>query len=121
MKILIGKAGIDSKWRKEFDAKTVGNSIELVEDESQKDDCDYILYVVSPETQAVTPVVKAVNDSNFNTEKTIFCFLEEDESDKTFTSHQVKSLIATGKMIARNGGKWFTSIDETIRFLSGQA
>lgn len=87
---------------------------------NRKEDCDFILYVVSPEMYGMRVVIDAVDDSNHNTEKTLFCFLEHSDEAVEFNPHQVKSLIATGKMIARNGAHWFTSLEDTVEFLSRQ-
>ena len=120
MKILIGNQEQDLAWKPAFDKHSDSLQYEEVTDVSDKEACDFILYVVSPEMYGMMAVIDAVNDSNHSPGKTLFCFLEEGESEAEFNSHQVKSLVATGKMVARNGGHWFRSLEDTVHFLSRQ-
>jgi len=71
---------------------------------------------VTTDLNGVSHIIEAVNDSNHWTEKTIFCTLL-DATDEKFNDHQVKSLIATGKMIRVNGGNWFESEKALLDFI----
>ncbi len=106
-----------SEWRSFFKENVKDLGIELFSENSQfKEQCDYVLYVFTPSSNGVSAIINAVNDSNHLKEKTIFCVLS-DVGDNNFTAHQEKSLIATGKMIELNGGKWFTNSDDVIQFI----
>tara|TARA_B110000211_G_C14052163_1_gene541695 strand:+ start:540 stop:881 length:342 start_codon:yes stop_codon:yes gene_type:complete len=83
-------------------------------DDKLKDESDFIFYVFTPKSKGINTIVNVVNDSNYFKGKTIFLVLNEDNG---FTSHQVKSLIATGKMVKLNGGQWFDNWNELIEFL----
>jgi hypothetical protein len=65
----------------------------------------------------VYSIAEVVDDSNKRPEKTLFAFIENDGEDK-FTSDQLKSLKAVGKMVEINGGRWFKNLDELITFLN---
>ena len=88
--------------------------------DKEKELCDFLLYVFTPKMTYFDMIFESVDDSNKRPKKTIFCFISDDE-DASFTAHQNKSLVATGKMIQRNGGQWFEKIDEAINFLNKQA
>ncbi len=83
----------------------------------ERENCDYCLYVVTPRLEGVYSIAEAVDDSNKRPAKTIFCIMVKD-GDKEFSEFQVKSLIAVGKMIRKNGARWFGSLDEVIEFLN---
>jgi hypothetical protein len=116
MKIYIGKIEGSSNWKENFQNHSNGHQCELIENEDEKEACDYFLYVMTPATKGVSPVINAVNDSNFYSEKTVFCIINEDNG-KGFNDHQLKSLTATGKMISRNGGKWIEGLDAVAKFI----
>jgi hypothetical protein len=59
-------------------------------------------------------IFNVVNDSNHFKKKIVFLVLNETNG---FTTHQVKSLIATGKMVKLNGGEWFDNWNHLIEFL----
>jgi len=80
---------------------------------------DYILYVITPRMTGVYSVAEVVDDSNKRPEKTLFCVIWDDKSyDIQFTPHQVKSLEATIKMVAKNGARTFKDLDEVATFLN---
>jgi len=87
--------------------------------DKEKEKCDFVLYVISPKMQYFDMVFESVDDSNKRSKKTLFCFMPK-EGELSFSPHQSKSLIATGKMIQRNGGKWYENIDDAISFLNAQ-
>ena len=91
MKLYIGKVEGDSDWKVNFKKQMNGHQCELIENESQKEGCDYFLHVISPLTEAVKTVINAVNDSNFYPRKTVFCVIAEDNG-KEFNEHALKSL-----------------------------
>ena len=83
----------------------------------ERENCDYCLYVLTPKMTGVYAIAEVVDDSNKRPEKTIFCILVQDEKEE-FDEFQVKSLIAVGKMIRKNGARWFASLEEVIDFLN---
>ena len=83
----------------------------------EREQCDFVLYVITPKMVGVYSIAEVVDDSNKRPEKTIFCYLCEDDS-ATFTIGQQKSLNAVGLMVEKNGGKLFTSIDAIADYLN---
>jgi len=87
---------------------------------------DYCLYVITPSMQGVYSIAEVIDDSNKRPQKTIFAYLEEDvhkyehiyEEVKKFSKAQIKSLDQVGKMVERNGGKYFTSLEEVAEYLN---
>lgn len=71
----------------------------------QREECDFILYTITPKMKGFYSIAEAVDDSNKRASKTIFCvFLNDDEL--FFDDKQINSLREIGRMIERNGGKY---------------
>ncbi|MFW6219665.1 MAG: nucleoside 2-deoxyribosyltransferase domain-containing protein [bacterium] len=128
-KVFLGGTCNGSKWREQFVDKISNMSIDYFNpvvdnwtEECQKEElrqreiCDYLLYVITPKIKGVYSIAEVVDDSNKKPKKTIFCFLEED-GDDVFDESQLKSLDAVGKMIERNGSKYYKNIDDVINYL----
>jgi hypothetical protein len=117
MKVYLGGIGNESNWRDAFFTESAGQSIETVDVGSEgKKECDLLLYVVTPKMNEFSTIIDVVNDSNHDSSKTIFCSINEEQGD-VFTSHQIKSITAIGKMIEANGGKWFNNLSDTIAYI----
>lgn len=87
----------------------------------QRELCDFCLYTITPRMTGVYSIAEVVDDSNKRPGKTVFCVLETDPTGgEQFTKGQVKSLEAVGKMVERNGGKWFRSLQEVADYLNGE-
>lgn len=113
MKVFNGVSSNTSDWVK----STFESSIELwTMNVTDKEQCDILLYMVSADVEGVAHIIHAVNDSNHWREKVILCTMLEEEGDG-FNSHQKKSLIATGKMVRVNGGQWFETKQDLIKYL----
>lgn len=67
--------------------------------------------------KGVYSIAEVVDDSNKRPDKTIFCYLEEDDK-QTFDTHQKKSLDMVGKMVKDNDGIWLKSLDEIADYLN---
>ena len=83
----------------------------------ERETSDFCLYVLTPKMQGIYSVAEAVDDSNKRPARTLFCYLSSD-GDQQFTKHQLDAMKATARMIERNGGKTFTSLDEVVHFLN---
>lgn len=79
--------------------------------------CDYVLYVITPKMIGVYSIAEAVDDSNKQPEKTLFCVLKNDDNAK-FSENQIRSLDQVIKMIKNNGGKCFSSLSDIADFLN---
>ncbi|NOQ71128.1 MAG: hypothetical protein GQ574_03940 [Crocinitomix sp.] len=119
IKIFIGSNGKEpSEMEQLFEGKFDAKAIEFVHGNDKfKRNCNYFLYVFTPTTEGIKTIINVVNDSNRFKSKVIFLVLNEADE---FTPHQVKSLIATGKMVELNGGKWFDKLETMIEFLENK-
>lgn len=99
----------------------------MVEERRQREECDFCLYVITPLMTGVYSIAEVIDDSNKRPNKTIFCFVNTDFINatneygflrKTFDCGQVKSLDQVGKMVERNGGKYFKSLLDVVSYLN---
>jgi hypothetical protein len=127
MKVFLGGTCNGSTWRETlipqleieyFNPVVPDWTYEAYEKELQeRETCDFCLYVITPKMTGVYSIAEVIDDSNKRPEKTIFCFIKNDE-DKEFDAFQMKSLTNTGKMVTGNGGKVLTSLEEVANFLN---
>jgi hypothetical protein len=125
-KVFLGGTCCESTWREELiEMLEIDYFNPVVEDwtpECQKEEirqrktCDYLLYVITPKMKGVYSIAEVVDDSNKRPEKTIFCFLKEDE--KVFEDFQVKSLEQVSKMVKENKAVVFNSLKEIADYLN---
>jgi hypothetical protein len=78
---------------------------------------DFCLYVISPKMTGFYSVAEVVDDSNKQPNKTVFCFVTE-EDGMAFTPHQLKSLEQIGKMVVSNGAAWLKDLEDVARYLN---
>lgn len=83
----------------------------------EREICDYCLYVITPAMKGIYSIAEVVDDSNKRPEKTIYCFLEE-ENGKKFEEGIKRGLDRVGRMVERNGGNYFRSLQEVAFFLN---
>ncbi len=111
MKIFLGGTCNGSKWREElikhltidyFNPVVENWTPECQKEEiNQRQNCDIILYTITPKMTGFYSIAEVVDDSNKRPEKTLFCIIDEDEGEK-FTKHQFKSLNAIFNMVTNN-------------------
>jgi len=89
----------------------------MAEEERQKEICDYCLYVITPKMTGVFAIAEAVDDSNKQPEKTVFCVLLKDDYE-FFTLGQTKSLQKVEDIIRQNGGVCLPSLTDIANFLN---
>ena len=95
----------------------------MVEELKQRKECDYVLYVITPEMEGVYSIAEVVDDSNKRPEKTVFCVIEEILQGNlpiSFMRTQRKSFDAVSKMVKSNGANVFGSLQEVADFLNKQ-
>ena len=70
----------------------------------------------------VYSIAEVVDDSNKRPERTIFCLINFDKDDHKmpirFTPSQLKSLEQVGEMVKRNGGQYFTSLEDVANYVN---
>lgn len=89
----------------------------MAEEIKQRKECDYCLYVITPKMTGVYSIAEVIDDSNKRPEKTIFCYLKQD-NEFEFDEFQVKSLTQVGQMVKENGGTWLNSLSEVAHYLN---
>lgn len=87
------------------------------EEIKQRDKSKFNLYVITPKMTGVYSIAEVVEDAIKKPDKTIFCLLDSDEKQE-FNQHQLKSLMQVGKMVERNGAKFFTNLNEVANHLN---
>jgi len=75
----------------------------------ERKECDFCLYAITPKMTGVYSIAEVVDDSNKRPEKTVLVLLRDDEH-ACFSKRQWKSLIEVAKMVNRNGGRAFDSL-----------
>ena len=85
----------------------------MAEERKQREICDYCLYTITSQMTGVYSIAEVVDDSNKKPKRTIFCLLEDG-----FNVGQLKSLEQVGRMVERNGGEYFTSLEEVADYLN---
>lgn len=126
-KVFLGGTCNGSLWRDElikdlkinyFQPASDEWTPEMMEEEiKQRAECDFCLYVITPKMTGVYSIAEVVDDSNKRPEKTLFCYLTNDENI-TFSEAQIKSLEQTAKMIMKNGAKFFKTFTEVADYLN---
>lgn len=126
-KVFLGGTCNESSWREELiEQLKIDYFNPVVPDWTEEDykrelkerkECDYCLYVITPKMTGVYSIAEVIDDSNKRPEKTIFCFLKEDEN-KRFDNGQIKSLDKVGEMVKINGGKYFKNLKEVADYLN---
>ncbi len=89
------------------------NESARVEEILQRQECDYLLYVITSEMAGVYSIAEVVDDSNKRPEKTLLCVLLGG-----FTEGQIKSLDAVMDMVRNNGGTIFYTLEGVAEWLN---
>ena len=79
---------------------------------------DICLYVITPEGEGFYSFVEVTDDSNKRPERTVLCVLTERDG-KEFSKHNLKAVKKTAELVARNGAKTATSLEEVAQILNG--
>jgi len=126
-KVFLGGTCNNSTWRDELITKLqIDYFNPVVEDwtpECKKEEleqrikCNFCLYVITPEMIGVYSIAEAVDDSNKQPRKTVFCFLYE-YNGICFNQSQINSLKEVGNMITRNGGYYLQNLNDVAEFLN---
>ena len=128
-KVFLGGTCNESLWRDDVIKKLkihyynpVGKTWtpEMMEEElKQRQECDFCLYVLTPKLKGFFSIAEVADDSNKRPDKTIFCFINEDDG-KTFSNAQIKSLTQVARMVKENGARYFETLQEVVDFLNHQ-
>jgi len=126
-KVFLGGTCNESKWRENLIKLLKINYYNpvvpdwtpecMAEEIKQRKLCDYCLFVITPKMTGVYSIAEVVDDSNKKPKQTILCVLKADQ-DKMFDIGQLKSLDSVGKMIEKNGGKFFKNLIDVANYLN---
>jgi len=127
-KVFLGGTCNESTWREYlikllkidyFNPVVPDWTPECMEEElRQRETCDFVLYTITPRMTGVYSIAEVVDDSNKRPEKTIFCLLTYEWDKSTWDHGQWKSLNQVGRMVERNGGKYFTDLHDVADYLN---
>ena len=128
MTVFLGRTCNGSDWREKLKPLLEIDAFDPVVSEwnetaqqreiSAREQSEFLLYVLTPKMTGFYSVAELMNDAHRNPERTLYCFLEED-GEARFTSHQIKSLKATGELVAETQARCFESLNEVASFLNG--
>lgn len=129
MKLFLGGTCNKSTWRDEliklleidyFNPVVDDWTQECKEEEiKQRQECDFVLYCITPKMIGFYSIAEAVDDSNKRPNKTIMTILETDTEIK-FNAVQIKSLRATKQLLLNNGSKVFSSLFQVASYLNNK-
>lgn len=127
MKVFLGGTCNNSKWREAlipllkceyFNPVVEDWTPECMDEEvKQREECDYVLYVLTPYMTGVYSIAELIDDSNKRPEKTIFCVLEKD-GQAIWSPAQLKSMKQVEWMAFENGATIATSLGEVANVLN---
>jgi hypothetical protein len=127
MEVFLGGTCANSRWRNRLIPKlhidyfnpVVKNwTAECQEIErGKRESCDFVLYTLT-RAYSTYSIAEAVDDSNKRPEKTIVCIFSEYE--QPLTNQEAKHLKEVGKLVERNGGKYFTSLEQVANYLNSK-
>ena len=122
-KVFLGGTCNNTTWRDElipklridyFNPVVEDWTPECQEEElKQREECDFLLYVLTPRMLGVYSIAEVVDDSNKRPEKTVFCVMEDG-----FDKAQIKSLGQVKKMVQNNGAKVFETMEEVAEYFN---
>lgn len=127
-KVFLGGTCANSRWRNKLIPLLKINSFNpvvknwtpecQVEEIRQRETCDFVLYTLT-RTYSTYSIAEVVDDSNKRPEKTIVCIMNEELNGKpVMTKQDLKHLDAVGKLVERNGGKYFKSLEDVANYLN---
>jgi len=131
-RVFLGGTCANSKWREELIPKLNIDYFNPVvknwtpecqkEELKQRETCDIVLYTLT-RPYSTFSIAEVVDDSNKRPEKTIICIYNELIDYKWYeklamSKQELKHLDAVGRLVERNGGKYFKSLDEVANYLN---
>jgi hypothetical protein len=126
-KIFLGGTCNNSTWREELIpllkidyynpvVKTWTDECKL-EEISQRESCDYVLYVITPKMHGYYSIAEVTDDSNKRPSKTILCVISSDNG-YSFTMKQMMGFDAIKLLIKSNGANVFDTLEEIAQYVN---
>jgi hypothetical protein len=127
MKVFLGGTCGDSTWRDEltpmleidyFNPVVDNWTPECQKEEiKQREECDYCLYVLTPQMVGVYSIAEVVEDSIKRPHKTVLGILEI-HNGISFDEKMLKSLYAVSNMVEKNNAKVFFNLQDIAAYLN---
>lgn len=127
MRVFLGGTVNGSKWRDVVKEKLIIDYFDPVVDDwndaayerelSERRFCNYLLYVITPKMTGFYAIAEVTDDSYHRPDRTIYCYLPEDEEDK-FSPQMIEELERLGEVALENGAVWLKNLDEVVDFLN---
>ncbi len=80
-------------------------------------ECDILLYVITPQQKGFTSIASAVDYSNKFPNKLVFCILSEC-NDLKFEGHLLESIRSVEDIIKDNGCRVYDSLEDVANYLN---
>ena len=140
MKVFLGGTCNGSTWRKELIPKLTIDYFDPVVDDwneeaqareiQERKNCDYCLYVITPEMLGFYSIAEVMDDSHMRPHRTLFCVINRgkyiystgDDSgmERTFSRKQLHSLEAVKALVTRRGGNVLENLDAVAKLLNSR-
>lgn len=95
------------------------NELVKKEKETILQQCDYLVYVITPKQRGFSAIASLVDYSNKVPEKVIFCVINEFDNEK-FEGHQLESINYVKDIVKDNGVKVFENLNQIATFLNSK-
>lgn len=129
-KVFLGGTCANSKWRDkliptlkiDYFNPVVKNWTPKCQEEelNQRETCDFVLYSLT-RAYSTYSIAEVVDDSNKRPQKTIVCIFNEKLGNTMALSNQeLKHLDAVGRLVERNGSRYFKTLEEVADYLNQQ-
>ena len=129
MKVFLGGTCAGSKWRDELIPMLKIDSYNPVvpdwneeckaKERLERETSDFVLYTITPKIHGVYSIAEVIDDSNKRPEKTMLCVLATDDG-MYYDRQMAYSLREVGRMVERNGGKYFIELEQVANCLNAQ-
>lgn len=127
-KVFLGGTCANSRWRNkmipqlkiDYFNPVVKNWTEECKQEElkQREECDFVLYTIT-RAYSIYSIAEVIDDSNKRPDKTILCIFNEQVNGRdAITNQEMKRLNEVGRMVERNGGKYFKNMRQVIDYLN---
>jgi len=133
MRVFLGGTCNESKWRTVASERLTRLGIDffnpVVDDWNdaarereitERETCDFCLYVITPLMTGVYSIAEAVDDSNKRPSQTVFVRMRQDGHER-FDDGQWRSLGAVCDLVKRNGAQAFDSMIAAVEWIHCEA
>ncbi len=127
MKVFLGGTVNGSRWRDylmpRLDVDYFDPVVKEWTEEARKKElrerkkCDYLLYVLTPKMTGYYSIAEVTDDSYRRPDRTIFCYLDNDDGEK-FTVQQKKDLKFLSRKVIENGAIYLSNLEDVAKYLN---